>query len=165
MKSLLPFSAQEKSVHVQGQARLEGSLLRIEFRWSGPVQDAEPGNKKWSRADELWKSTCFEMFLGNKGEAGYWEFNFAPAHCRWNAYRFESYREPQPPCATQDFELKSAHVLTGSMVVDLECHVKFAEAEGQLTAVIRTSGGMLYFAERHAPGKADFHFRGGFQSY
>lgn len=44
------------------------------------------------RADELWKTTCFEAFLQAAGEDSYREWNFAPTG-NWAAYQFSGYRE------------------------------------------------------------------------
>jgi hypothetical protein len=44
------------------------------------------------RADELWKTTCFEAFLRPMGEERYQEWNFAPSG-DWAAYEFTSYRD------------------------------------------------------------------------
>jgi hypothetical protein len=44
------------------------------------------------RADELWKSTCFEAFLKPEDKAAYREWNFAPRG-NWAAYDFSTYRE------------------------------------------------------------------------
>ena len=44
------------------------------------------------RADELWRTTCFEAFLMAEDGAGYREWNFAPTG-NWAAYDFTGYRE------------------------------------------------------------------------
>ena len=44
------------------------------------------------RADELWRTTCFEAFLRAEGEEAYREWNFAPSG-QWAAYDFTGYRE------------------------------------------------------------------------
>jgi hypothetical protein len=44
------------------------------------------------RAEELWRSTCFEAFLRPAGEAAYREWNFAPGG-NWAAYDFSAQRE------------------------------------------------------------------------
>ena len=44
------------------------------------------------RADELWRTTCFEAFLRADGEEKYREWNFAPSG-QWAAYDFATYRE------------------------------------------------------------------------
>jgi hypothetical protein len=44
------------------------------------------------RADDLWRTTCFEAFIRAGIGAEYYEFNFAPS-TQWAAYRFTGYRE------------------------------------------------------------------------
>src|SRR5580704_12597995 len=44
-----------------------------------------------ARADELWRHTCFEAFIGVPPRIGYYEFNFSPS-TQWAAYRFSDYR-------------------------------------------------------------------------
>ena len=45
-----------------------------------------------ARTDELWRSTCFELFLRFDDDERYVEFNFSPS-TRWAAYAFDGYRE------------------------------------------------------------------------
>src|SRR5262249_36502234 len=44
-----------------------------------------------TRADELWRTTCFEAFVRTSASSGYYEFNFAPS-TQWAAYEFSRYR-------------------------------------------------------------------------
>ncbi len=44
------------------------------------------------RVDELWKSTCFELFLKPLDSSSYLELNFSPSS-QWAAYEFAGYRE------------------------------------------------------------------------
>ena len=44
------------------------------------------------RADELWRTTCFEAFLRAAGDEAYREWNFAPSG-NWAAYDFTGHRE------------------------------------------------------------------------
>lgn len=48
------------------------------------------------RADGLWQSTCFELFLLDPQSGAYREFNFAPSG-QWAAYSFDSYRVGMRP--------------------------------------------------------------------
>jgi hypothetical protein len=50
-----------------------------------------PAATEPKRADELWKTTCFEAFLRPLREEGYREWNFAPSG-KWAAYDFTSTR-------------------------------------------------------------------------
>jgi hypothetical protein len=45
-----------------------------------------------SRADGLWQTTCFELFLRRPGSEIYIEFNFSPSG-EWAAYGFDGYRD------------------------------------------------------------------------
>jgi hypothetical protein len=44
------------------------------------------------RADELWRTTCFEAFFKRAGEDSYREWNFAPSG-NWAAYDFTAHRD------------------------------------------------------------------------
>ena len=63
----------------------------------------EPG-----RADGLWRSTCFELFLLDPATGGYREFNFSPSG-EWAAYEFDSYRESMRALATKTPQITSSN--------------------------------------------------------
>lgn len=46
---------------------------------------------KQTRANELWKATCFELFLANSKHEAYYELNFSSSFS-WNFYRLSAYR-------------------------------------------------------------------------
>ena len=54
-----------------------------------------------ARADELWRTTCFEAFLQRAGEEAYREWNFAPSG-QWAAYDFAAYREGRANAEVDD---------------------------------------------------------------
>jgi hypothetical protein len=64
--------------------------------WFGVSAPAErfviPALAEPWRADELWRTTCFEAFLRPEGADSYTEWNFAPKG-NWAAYAFSGYRE------------------------------------------------------------------------
>ena len=57
-----------------------------------PPSGSSSGVAEPWRADELWRTTCFEAFLRPAGEKSYREWNFAPSG-NWAAYDFTAYRE------------------------------------------------------------------------
>lgn len=64
--------------------------------WFGVNLPAErfslpPLTEPW-RAEELWRTTCFEAFFAPEGKEEYREWNFAP-HGNWAAYDFARHRE------------------------------------------------------------------------
>lgn len=166
MKALKPFSP-VKNIEVEGTMRVQGRQIVIEFALKDPQGEVEDSLKEgrwksWERADDLWKSTCFEAFFGVPGEAGYWELNLSPAKARWNLYSFDDYRHPQPPTPSHDLELSMIIATKDSLKCELNAKVPIDHLEASLTAVIRTESGVNYFALTHAGQKPDFHIRKSF---
>lgn len=116
-----------------------------------------------ARADGLWETTCFELFLQPDGSDGYFEFNFSPS-LRWAAYQFDGHRAGMrdmpldvpphiDPCEKQNpFELE----------VDLELDAIIPEGGLRmgLTAVIEEiDGTKSFWALAHPADEPDFHNR------
>ena len=115
------------------------------------------------RADGLWKSTCFEVFLRSASSEIYFEFNFSPSFA-WAAYGFDRYREgmhPLPlhldpeiaisPPDTKEWYFQSAEFDVPELPA--------GSAMVSLTAVIEERDGTKsYWALNHPPdGPPDFH--------
>jgi hypothetical protein len=113
-----------------------------------------PATEPMRRADELWKHTCLEAFVGAPG-GEYLELNISPASA-WNAYAFTGYREGMRTAAVDEPVLD---VLVKPEV--LVMHVAFWPVTGArlgLSAVIEAmDGSVSYWALAHPPGKPDFH--------
>lgn len=111
------------------------------------------------RADDLWQTTCFELFLKAGEGAGYCEFNFSPSE-RWAAYRFEEYRSGKV-----DFNPRTLPEVTGAggaFTYVLTVTLDIADLEGAvsagLSAVIEEKDGTKsYWALAHGAGDPDFH--------
>lgn len=132
----------------------------VRYMIHAPLDDlAIPGPSEPARTDDLWKTTCFELFLRDPDEAGYVEFNFAPSG-QWAAYRFSSYRgggSSLPMSTPPSIELSAA-----SELLDAEVVIETAGLEGSqlsLTAVVEERDGTKsYWALNHPPnGPPDFH--------
>jgi hypothetical protein len=138
--------------------RVTGNRVMLRFRFDGSANVRVPPQAEPMRADELWRTTCCELFLAD-GEGHYREFNFSPSG-QWAAYRFSAYRtrsgdyEPlTPPEITMD---RGISVLTLTAFLDAG---DFAGAlHASVTAVAEEEKGrMSYWAPRHAGLKPDFH--------
>ena len=76
------------------EARIIGrdaNWLRVRWRIEGSQSLVVPMFAGKGRADELWQTTCFELFLKPEGGQAYLEINLSPSE-RWNAYDFAAYR-------------------------------------------------------------------------
>lgn len=107
------------------------------------------------RTDELWRTTCFELFL-RLDDDRYVEFNFSPS-TRWAAYAFSGYRAGMTPLP-RDVDPLIARNKGGLRVhCDLGGLPPGALSIG-LSAVIEEEGGVKsYWALHHPPGPPDFH--------
>lgn len=147
-----------KSVSVDWEAR--GEWLVLTYRVGGAGGLVLPAPAAPDRHDDLWKATCFELFVGLV-DSTYREFNFSPSS-RWAAYGFADYRE-----GGHDADMPIAPMIAMTRTSDVAvCEVRLARAilDGAdcagLTAVIEETGGYKsYWALAHGPGRPDFHKR------
>ena len=145
------------------QARIIGrdaDWLRLRWRVEGSSCLVVPQFAGRGRADELWKTTCFEMFLSPLEGEAYSEWNLSPSE-RWNAYDFSGYRDgmserpvPREPACTMrlgsSFAIFDA-ALPNSALPD-------APSAMGLTCVIEEEGGIKSFwAMDHGKDQPDFH--------
>src|SRR5580765_5131389 len=80
------------AVSVQISPRQElPTEYRVEFCVAHDGSLLLPPALEPARADELWKTTCCEVFVMPDGASDYIEFNLSPSS-RWAAYGFDGYR-------------------------------------------------------------------------
>jgi hypothetical protein len=131
-----------------------------------------PHLAKTKRADGLWQTTCFELFIRRQGHVDYIEYNLSPSG-EWAAYRFESYRKsphnlsvqtaPKITFAITTFDgLSTVHRGPGlasmDMILELPTEWRQHLLELNMAAVIEeTDGTKSYWALAHPPGAPDFH--------
>ena len=118
------------------------------------------------RAEGLWETTCFELFLQPVGGSAYYEFNFSPSS-EWAAYAFDDYRSGMKNLdLVLDPDVSPAPELEpdeGSLGFALDADVDLASISPGpfrmgLSAVIEEKAGRKsYWALAHPAAKADFH--------
>ena len=154
---------------VRGSAsrRPDGRYFVINFQVFGDVDCiAWHEQVREGRADDLWRHSCFEAFIGGEGSPGYVELNLAPAR-QWALYAFEGYRSgmrnaDDASIARVEFFRRDLSVPRIEMQVLLELPARYAarDWEMNLSAVIEElDGTKSYWALAHAPGPPDFHNR------
>jgi hypothetical protein len=138
----------------------DGDWLRLRWRIEGAHKLVVPPFAGKGRADGLWQTTCFELFLQVPGEADYTELNLSPSE-RWNAYDFSGYREGmaerpfphEPSCAMRKGEALA--IFDAAVPVSA---VPTAPWRLNMTAVIEEEGGVKsLWALAHPSGPPDFH--------
>ncbi|HYD24296.1 MAG TPA: DOMON-like domain-containing protein [Croceibacterium sp.] len=147
----------------QVEARIIGrddNWLRVRWRIEGTRQLVVPPFAGKGRSDDLWRTTCFELFLKPAGGEAYCELNLSPSE-RWNAYDFDGYRGAmrerpfphEPECTMRQgssFAIFDAAIPVAGLP-DADC------AMG-LCAVLEEQGGAVsYWALAHPAARPDFH--------
>lgn len=135
--------------------RMDGGAVAI-FRVRGDISRLViPPPARRARADNLWRTTCFELFVGGEG-AAYREYNFSPS-TQWAAYEFDDYRSGMRNADAQiEAELYQEK---NELQFSIEINDVFPNpVQVGLTAVIEeTNGSISYWSTAFAPGRPDFH--------
>ena len=139
---------------------VDDSWLRLRWRIEGSQALVVPPFAGKGRADELWKTTCFELFLRPEGGASYCEFNLSPSE-RWAAYDFSAYREGMAERPAEREPQTTIRLGSRFAVFDAAIPLTALPAGDcsmNLAAVIEEEGEVLsYWALTHSAEKPDFH--------
>jgi hypothetical protein len=154
---------QAAGAHVTARARRRpGDVLELAYAAVGEgLLLPEPAAPE--RADDLWRTTCFEAFVAT--EDGYLEINLSPSG-RWALYAFDGYREGMraPPVpAPEVVVVQKADGCELTARFDLAGLAPSGAWRLALTAVIeRQDAAKSYWSLAHPEGKPDFHHPAGF---
>lgn len=130
--------------------RAEGAEHLLLPEWTSPA-----------RKDDLWTTTCFELFLRPAVSDGYFEFNLSPSS-EWAAYLFTGYREGMARLDLQVEPYVDRGTPPDDFIIEADIDlsgVPQGALRMGLSAVIEEKDGTKsYWALRHPPGdKPDFH--------
>lgn len=151
--------------------RMAGGKLELVYRLTGELEALlVPELSNPSRADELWKHTCFEIFILKAHAPGYVELNFAPTG-QWAAYSFRSRRSGMRNIEEVS-EAPIGTMMFGRQFV-LKAELDVSGVEGLppsdepwrvaiSTVIEAVDGRKAYWAVQHPEGNPDFHAPEGF---
>jgi len=167
--ALHSFAPPPASLALSGSVQRNGDRLSLHYRLEDPegLVLVPPATAAPRRCDELWTTTCFEIFLAEPGAEPYWEVNLSPSG-DWNLYRLSSYRQGlahEPAISALPFVVQRERVgLDLAVTLDLGgLPLAGRPLELAVTAVVELRDGeILYWALRHPGEQADFHWREGF---
>jgi hypothetical protein len=137
--------------------------VTLTYRVSAEIAALEiPALSTPHRIDGLWKSTCFELFIGNFEDENYLEYNFAPSR-QWAAYQFAGYRSDMAELETNAPNItiaQDADILTLCATLHLPDSWRARRLRAGISAVIaKKNGDISFWAAAHPPGKPDFHHK------
>ena len=110
------------------------------------------------RADDLWKTTCFEAFIQAEGETAYREYNFAPSG-DWAAYDFTGPREgmAEAPLSNPPYIRIEDNLTWWSLGATFTLEAGRRWALGLSAVIEEADGAKSYWALAHGGEKPDFH--------
>jgi hypothetical protein len=140
--------------------RRSATSLHLRYEVRGRIGDVVlPARAAPIRRNNLWETTCFELFLRPAAATAYRELNFSPSS-QWAAYDFSAHRTgmvqaalPAPPVieVTAGAERLTVDVLVSLDLPD-EPYLMAAAA-----VIEEAWGGKSLWATAHAGAVADFH--------
>ena len=177
---LKPFEANARSSKFEcsGELRsLTPATLQVLYDLAGPIDSLQISKSKGAPEQKLnlWRKTCFELFVSEKNATSYREFNFSPSK-DFGYYEFENYRaEPDCPeldesfCPTievmQDPAGKSL-LMKVSIPAQALPSSDFSTLEFGVAAVLQEiDGSYTFWALEHGSRKPDFHLRSTFKQF
>ena len=129
----------------------DGDGLRLDYRVDGASRTVWPPAAPPVRTDELWRTTCFELFVKTDDRGGYAELNFSPSG-RWAAYAFDSHRNGMRALALS----RPPRIERRVDGIAVTCPLSGEHAA--LTAVVEEEGGhRSFWSLAHPCGVPDFH--------
>jgi hypothetical protein len=168
---LAPFAAEPlvSGLDLTATVERDGSVLRASYSLGGDLSTLiiAPPSTEPVRRDELWRTTCFELFAGPSGQPQYFEVNLSPSG-DWQAYSFTSYREGMALLPVTRFTPLLSRFDRDSLQLGFELlpDPRFPLAHSldiAITAVLEhRCGSKSYWALEHTGQRPDFHRRDSF---
>lgn len=168
---LRPFTVgpMTENLSISGCLARRPGVVEIGYRVDGALGLVSwPGTTQLKgRCHELWRQSCFELFLGIRGNTAYWEVNLSPNDC-WNMYSFTDHRTGmrEESSVAQPF----CRVVEDGTLFSLSCSIDLtrliddsSDLEVGVSSVLwAIDGSTSYWALEHHGRQPDFHNRASF---
>ena len=165
MKNILTSYDGTTTLNIESLLFIKEKSIEISFIISGALSEyIFPQKSEKKRVNELWKSTCFELFLVNSKKEAYYELNFSSS-LAWNFYRLSGYRAdikevqhistPQIKVYKNDNEFK--------IVLEMEVeNLEEFDSCNVACILLKNNHERTFWSLHHHLDKADFHHRQNF---
>ena len=167
MKHLLKSYSKSTDVSVESRVTLTKEKILLHFKVKGKLEAYQFSQKeKIKRANELWRATCFELFLANSKTQSYYEINISPT-LSWNIYYLEKYRAKPKEIAISSKPMIVTREDLQSYEIEFELECKELDLtkfdQYNLAVILLNKSNEREFWAINPVGKSpDFHDRGGF---
>lgn len=167
---LYTFENKKENVRISSDFQLDGTILTVSYLIDDKEQELEDFypyevGKEISGAlfplENLWTTTCFEMFLKNTNTSDYYEFNFN-SKGEWNVFYFSDYRKRVESFKPNlNIKLKTLQAYGRPLLVftvDIKNLVNLQlPSLVNMATVTKGKTGISYWSQKHNGQKPDFH--------
>lgn len=167
MKNLLTSYTNDNNITMTTVLTLEKHKILLSFLLKGEV-DAYVMHEKLTlqRADELWRKSCFELFLADSTQEGYYELNFSPS-LAWNFYYLSGYRAEVQEVETLQEPKIEIHQKEGLFEICFELELGEFSLEqfdcyNVATILLTQENERTFWSTKHLSTVPDFHHRENF---
>lgn len=167
---LYTFENKKENFRISSDFQLNGSILKVSYLVddSGkeiedfyPFEVGKDSSGALFPLENLWSTTCFEIFLKNAITNDYYEFNFN-SKGEWNVFYFSDYRKRvenfKPPL---NITMKTSQSFGRPLLeffIDIKNLVKLElPAYVNMATVTKGKAGISYWSQKHSGQKPDFH--------
>lgn len=149
-----------RDLSVEAKVNVELDQYVIDYRVAGPISDIiiMPSDHEPEFRDELWKMTCFEMFVQVDDGPQYYEYNFAP-NGDWASYYFDDYRSGMKPVKIAQPKIILHHddrEISLNVVMERDA-VPIGNLKIGLFAMIFSQDDRSFWALDHSESTPNFH--------
>ncbi len=170
MVLLYAYENKKENIRISSDFQLMGSQLNVSYLIDDAgheLQDFYPFEPEKNvlgtlfPLENLWTTTCFEIFFKNINSTDYYEFNFN-SKGEWNLFYFSDYRKRVEGYKNgievqMQTQMKSGRpFLLYSFDISKLVNLK-VPAQANLATVTKSSAGISYWSQKHNGQKPDFH--------
>ncbi|RUM68464.1 MAG: hypothetical protein DSZ07_06640 [Sulfurovum sp.] len=153
---------EKKDINIQANFEIDNKMLILEFTVSGEIKNYI-FNKPCiqAREDNLWKESCFELFIAHSNKPSYYELNISPS-TNWNFYSFSNYKREmnEEKNISEPFIDSSKMQEAYKLSFEFEFYEEFIEKEliFNLAVILLDTKGIRHFYSIHQrEERVDFH--------
>ena len=125
------------------------------------ISTPDPANGE--RRDNLWQTTCCELFVRIPGDEAYGEYNFSPSS-QWAAYQFSAFRKDmanmEVPGVPEIYcDASETHLALETTLLLPERFEKHDLKASFSVVIEEVDGPKSFWAVTHPAGEPEFHHR------
>lgn len=167
---LYAFENKKENIRISADYQLQGNLLSVLYLIDDKdheLEDFYPFEVGRTVAgslfplENLWTTTCFEIFLKNEKTSDYYELNFN-SKGEWNVFYFSDYRKRVESFRSSVEVTMQTRLVAGKPSLAYSFDISnlvnlIFPSQINLSTVTKGKAGISYWSQKHSGQKADFH--------